>query len=280
MDSSALGWTPWTEAPRRPALVALPRSEAVTSGVRFVHTFLTALEAGMASAKKPTAIGYLRVSTDRQAEHGLGLEVQEQAIRAWAKANGVRLVDVLRDEGESGANGLDTRVGLAEALARCEAGEATQLVVCRYDRLARDLLLQETTIARLQSKNVEVVSTSEPTQGDEITRTMVRQLLGVIAQYERAVIRGRLASGKAAKRARGGYLGGPTPYGTRAEGKELVLGPKDEVLAVEMVKRLRPLGRSYREICDELEVAGVRTRRGGPWQPMVVRDIAIREGVA
>jgi DNA invertase Pin-like site-specific DNA recombinase len=32
-------------------------------------------------------VAYLRVSTDRQAEEGLGLEVQEQAIRTWARAN-------------------------------------------------------------------------------------------------------------------------------------------------------------------------------------------------
>src|ERR671923_2832950 len=60
-------------------------------------------------------VGYLRVSTDRQAEEGLGLEVQEQAIRQWAQAHGHELVALTRDEGISGSNGLDTRVGLGEA---------------------------------------------------------------------------------------------------------------------------------------------------------------------
>lgn len=280
MDGSRVLDTSWTTAPTVSiGSVGMP-AVAMTSGVTSVLTAVTPREAAMATTK-PTAIGYLRVSTDRQAERGLGLEVQEQAIRSWAKANGVRLVDVLSDEGESGANGLDTRVGLAEALARIERKEATQLVVFRLDRLARKLLVQMTIIDRLRQGGADVVSVSEPeVDGPDELRELIRNVLGSIAAYEKAVIRGRLAAGKAAKRARGGYIGGPTvPYGTKAVDGELVVDTA-EVRAVEMVKRLRPLGRSYREICEQLEAAGVRTRRGGPWQPKVVRAIAIREGVA
>ena len=53
-------------------------------------------------------IGYLRVSTDRQAEEGLRLEIQEAAIEEWTAANGHQLIKVLRDEGISGSNGLGT----------------------------------------------------------------------------------------------------------------------------------------------------------------------------
>jgi len=86
---------------------------------------------------------YLRVSTDRQAEEGLGLEVQEHAIRAWARSQGDRIVMWCRDEGVSGSNGLDTRDGLADALDACKTGHVAGLVVYRLDRLARDLVRQE-----------------------------------------------------------------------------------------------------------------------------------------
>jgi DNA invertase Pin-like site-specific DNA recombinase len=56
-------------------------------------------------------VGYLRVSTDRQDEEGLGLELQEQEIRSWADINGHTLVTLTRDEGQSGFNGIDTRIG-------------------------------------------------------------------------------------------------------------------------------------------------------------------------
>ena len=54
---------------------------------------------------------YTRVSTDRQAEAGFGLRVQEQQCRRWAKANGHAIVEVFRDEGVSGVNGVEDRVG-------------------------------------------------------------------------------------------------------------------------------------------------------------------------
>jgi len=96
------------------------------------------------------AIGYLRVSTDRQAEKGLGIPEQEAALRAWAKAGGHRLVALYRDEGESGSNGLDTREGLADALGALRDGKAEALVVARLDRLARDLVLQEQLLAEVR----------------------------------------------------------------------------------------------------------------------------------
>jgi site-specific DNA recombinase len=66
---------------------------------------------------KPKTLGYIRVSTQEQIS-GFGIEVQERAIRYYCKANNLRLIGVLRDEGQSGSNGLENRLGLAEALAR------------------------------------------------------------------------------------------------------------------------------------------------------------------
>src|SRR3974377_1125906 len=88
------------------------------------------------------ALAYTRVSTEEQVQ-GNGLEVQERAVRAFCKSQGLRLIDVISDEGVSGSNGLDTRIGLASSLARLEAAEADCLVVYRLDRLARDFVLQE-----------------------------------------------------------------------------------------------------------------------------------------
>ena len=83
---------------------------------------------------RPQAVGYIRVSTTEQVS-GFGLDVQERAIRDYCKANGLRLVEIFRDEGQSGSNGLECRVGLAEALAALKADEVSLLVVYRLDRL-------------------------------------------------------------------------------------------------------------------------------------------------
>ena len=119
-------------------------------------------------------------------------------------------------------------------------------MVYRLDRLARDLLLQETVHARLEAGGAAVMSVSEPAvEGDDATRVLVRQLLGGIAQYERAVIRGRMMAGKAAKVASGGYGGGRPPYGYKAAGGALVTN-EDEAAVVDTVTTMRKAGASYR----------------------------------
>lgn len=220
-------------------------------------------------------IGYTRVSTAEQVE-GFGLDVQEAAIRAYCRSHHLRLVAVLSDQGQSGSNGLDTRHGLAEALARVEGGEAEALVVYRLDRLARDLILQETVHEQLRAGGSQVVSVTEPEiDGDDATRVLVRQVLGVIAQYERSVIRGRMMSGKAAKVAKGGYGGGRPAYGQKAAGGSLVVN-EDEVAIVATVTSMRDAGASYRQIAAALADAGHTTRSGGEWNPNQVRRIAMR----
>ena len=186
---------------------------------------------------------------------------------------------MLSDEGQSGSNGLDKRHGLAEALGRIEKGEASGLVVYRFDRLARDLILQETIYQRLTAKGCQVLSVKEPEQeGDEATANMVRQMLGVVSQYERATIHGRMMAGKAAKVAEGGYGGGRPRYGMRAEGGELHAN-EDESGLVDQVVKLRRKGQSYRTISATLAEQGQTNRSGQPFNPNQLRRIAQREGL-
>jgi DNA invertase Pin-like site-specific DNA recombinase len=220
-------------------------------------------------------LGYTRVSTQEQVT-GFGLEVQAKAIKDYAKANGLRLVRTLSDEGQSGSNGLDARVGLAEALAIVERGEVAGIIVYRMDRLARDLLLQETLMARMRAAGAEVISVSEPDMdSDDPTRVLVRQVLGSISQYERALIRGRMMAGKAAKVSKGGYGGGRPPFGWRAEGKELVPEPREQE-AIALVRQLADEGLSSRQIAARLEEAGHRPKVGEHWSSVQVLRILRR----
>lgn len=228
-------------------------------------------------ARKLRAIGYVRVSTAEQANRGAGLAIQEKAIQQHCARGGVRLVEIARDEGQSGANGLDAREGLARALGKLEAGLADVLVVYRLDRLARDLMLQETVIARLAVKGVRVLSVSEPdVDSDEPTRVLVRQVLGAIAQYEKAVIRGRMVAGRRAKMAKGGFGGGWAPYGFRVQDRELVPVP-DEQKVIALIRRFAKRGQSLRDIADALDEAGYAPRRGPRWHPTMLARILARD---
>lgn len=226
------------------------------------------------------AVAYLRVSTDRQADEGFGLDVQDAAVRRWARLNKVRLAFVVRDEGRSGAADIIDRPGLAEAIGHIRAGRAQALVVPRLDRLARDLVLQEWIRADLIRLGAELRSAT-PTEDlylrndpDDPTGTLVRQILGAVAQYERAMIRLRMDAGKVRKRQAGGYVGGQPPYGFRAIGHDLVPN-LDEQRAVQRMRRWRREGKSLRDIANRLNDDGIPARRGR-WHPQTVARVLDR----
>lgn len=238
-------------------------------------------------------VGYIRVSTDRQAERGFGLDVQEQQVRRWARANGHRLVAIYRDEAKSGTKDALERDGLADALhavrmakrANRPAGTvwAEGIVVPRLDRLARDLVMQEQLLAELWRMGGQVFSTSpsETTflsdDPEDPSRALIRQILGAVAQYERSMIRLRLMGGRRRKAERGGYAGGGRPFGFRSVDGELV-PDLEEAAALERMRRLRKDGRSLRQIAEVLEHEGHRPRKSSRWHPEVLRGILDRAG--
>lgn len=224
-------------------------------------------------------VAYLRVSTERQVE-GFGLDVQEAAVRLWARRNRARVAFVVRDEGRSGTADVIDRPGLAEALGHIEAGRASAVVVPRLDRLARDLVLQEWIRAELLRMGAQLRS-ADATEDlylvddpDNPTGTLVRQILGAVAQYERAMIRLRMEAGKAKKRQAGGYAGGQPPYGFRASEHDLVPN-LEEQRQVARMRRWRREGRSLREIADRLNADGIPARRGR-WHPQTVARVLDR----
>jgi DNA invertase Pin-like site-specific DNA recombinase len=226
-------------------------------------------------------VAYLRVSTDRQAEEGLGLEVQKQAIGTWARANDHRVVLCARDEGVSGSNGLDTREGLADALETLKSRQAGGLIVYRLDRLARDLVLQEQLLADIRRMGADVFSTSSAEASyltddpDDPSRKLIRQVLGAVNEYERAMIALRLRAGRRKKHDNGGYAYGSPPYGWRAVGRELVEHPHEQA-ALARMRTLRAAGASYRDVAAALTNEGYEPKRGGTWYPMTVRQILTR----
>jgi DNA invertase Pin-like site-specific DNA recombinase len=227
-------------------------------------------------------VAYLRVSTDRQAEEGLGLEVQEQAIRGWAELHGHELIAVTRDEGISGSNGLDTRIGLAEGLELLK--DADGLVVYRLDRLARDLIVQETLLAEIWRMGREVFTTSDGEAGylkddpNDPSRKLIRQILGAVNEYERSMIALRLRSGRARKHQNGGYAYGSPSYGYKAENGSLVADDEEQAV-LGRITELRSSGATLRQIAATLNAEGYRPRRSSQWShgslgPIVNRAVA------
>jgi len=231
-------------------------------------------------------VGYIRVSTNRQAERGLGLDVQARAVRAWAKANGHSLTGIHRDEGVSGSNGLADRIGLVDALEEIRDGKAAGLVVPRLDRLARDLIVQEQILSEVKRLKGEVFSCSPAEAGyltddpDDPSRKLIRQVLGAVSEYERSMVALRLRSGRRRKADRGGYAYGSPHYGTRAENKALVADESEQV-TLDRIRELHSEGASLRTIAETLTAEGYeprtsKLRKSNEWHPESLRRIIAR----
>ena len=225
------------------------------------------------------AVAYERVSTDRQAEEGFGLDVQDQQIRKWCDTHGHRLVAVHRDEGISGTKDTADRPGLAKAITSLE-GSAEILVVARLDRLARALTVQEAILAQAWKRNGRVVAVDAgeimPDDPDDPMRTAMRQMMGVFAQLDRAMVVARMRAGRRAKEAKGGYAGKGSPrFGQRSEGGELVADSFEQATIARIVE-LDGHGFSLRQIAATLEAEGLRPKRGGRWHPTVIRRTLAR----
>lgn len=224
-------------------------------------------------------VGYVRVSTREQAEHGLGLDVQERAIKAWCKAHGHRLLAVHADAGVSGSNGVEDRIGLPLALQAVADGQADGLVVVRLDRLARALTVQEATLAtvwRIGGKLFTVDSGEVlPDDPDDPMRTAMRQMVGVFAELERRMVVKRLRDGRRRKAELGGFAYGSPAYGTRAEGGVLVDDDR-EAAALARIRQLHADGVSLRGMADTLTAEGHRPKRSDRWHPQSLARIVAR----
>lgn len=224
-------------------------------------------------------VAYLRVSTGRQAD-GLSPEEQERKIRRWAKKHRHTIVDVAADLGVSGT--LADREGFARALRAVRDREARGLVVVDETRFARDLIVQEQLLAEVWSHggHVFTVGGKEPIprdDPDDPTRKLIRQVLGAVSEFDRAMIALRLRNGRRAKAERGGYAYGSPPYGTRSRRGELAPDPSEQ----ETVARILELHRQrlpLRTIAATLDAEGHKPRRAERWSAEAVRRILRRQG--
>ena len=207
-------------------------------------------------------------------EDGHGLDIQEIAIRTWAKEHRHRLLDVFRDEGVSGSQ--EQREGLEEALSAVRFNGADGMVVSSLDRLARSLTLQEASLQQVWASggSVFAVDTGEvmADDPDDPVRTFVRQILGAVSQLEAGMITRRLRRGREHKASEGGYAHGAPPYGFRAEAGQLVPDPEEQRIVLKMIE-MRDTGSSLRDIAADLNDAGVPSKRGGQWHPQTVARV-------
>lgn len=236
----------------------------------------TRTPAPVASART-RVIGYVRVSTTDQAEHGVSLSAQEAKLTAYAALYDLDLVAIVVDAGLSAKN-LD-RPGLQGALAKLAKGEADALLVVSLSRLTRSVKDLGTLVdSYFGPKGAALMSLSESIDTRTAAGRLVLNVLGSVAAWERETCAERTSSAMQHKQARGEYIGGRAPYGFALADDGALVEVASEQAIIATARELAASGLSLRTVAKRLEERGFVARSGRPFA--AVQIARMLEGAA
>lgn len=209
---------------------------------------------------------YLRVSSIGQTQ-GDGYDRQLEACETYAKANGYEIAEVFR-ESITGKSELEDRPALSELFAALEENGIKTVLIEKVDRLARDLMVQESIIGDMQKSGYTLISVAEPDLcSTDPSRILIRQIFGALAQYDRAMIVLKLRGARQRQKAKLGRCEGSKPFGDKP----------GEADALHTMRSLRAAGLACDRIAEALNTNNIPARRGGKWLGCTVNKILKRE---
>jgi len=225
-----------------------------------------------------TAVAYVRVSSDEQADSGLGLEAQRERIAAYCRMKGWNVAAIYEDAGVSASKPLSDRPAGSRLLADLKKAKAV-IIVAKLDRAFRSVADATSTIMKLDKKGVSIVSLAEgfdTTDSNPFARAML-QMVAIFAELERNLIRQRTKDALGVKRKRGERISRHAPFGWDFSNEGRLVENKAEQETIAFAKTLRQgQGFSLREIASELDTQGVRSKHGRNWSAMSVKSILDR----
>ena len=240
-----------------------------------------------------TTIGYIRVSTAKQADQGVSLEAQEEALRSYCKTYGLNMVEVIADRGVS-AKTL-RREGMLRLLRLVEAGEVAAVVIYKLDRAFRSIRDALGVIWDFERRGVELHSVMEKLDTTTPVGRFARTILVALGELEREQISERTREAlRATKGSNGGnalldhrmkrglLVVGQAPYGYQwvqppLGKKKALVQDVGEMELVKTVQELRGEGLSARGIAKELNRREIHPRRGKFWHATQIQRILAAE---
>jgi DNA invertase Pin-like site-specific DNA recombinase len=202
------------------------------------------------------ALGYIRTSSATNVGPDKDSDKRQiRAIEAWAKSAGAEIVEWFRDAAVSGADPIETRPGFAAALAKIAGNGVRTIAVETAQRFARDLMVQEVGFTMLRELGITLVAADSPAAflDDGPTSTLIRQILGAVAQFDKAMTVAKLKGARERIRRQG----------RKCEGRKSYAEEKPETVA--LAKQLNADGLSLRRISVALAAQGHVTGGGKPY---------------
>ena len=219
-------------------------------------------------------VSYIRVSTKRQGDSGLGLESQQAIINHYYPNIDREFVEI------GSAKTVTDRPVLNEAIEYCNTHKAT-LVVAKVDRLSRDVVDGLTLISKMPGM---IKFCDLPGEVDRFTLT----LYFAFAEREREIISIRTRNGLNAKRLRGEPMGTNLPElqgkldsisyklaGAKAKKDEAISNVSNRQTYGYAIE-LRNQGYTYSQISKRVNDSKHETSRKGKWSPVTIRRLLLR----
>jgi DNA invertase Pin-like site-specific DNA recombinase len=220
-------------------------------------------------ATKTKAVAYLRTSSAANVGEDKDSHVrQEAAIEAYAKRAGYVVEQPpYYDAAVKGSDPIESRTGFAKMLGYlAEHPDVRTILVESASRFARDLIVQLTGHDLLKARGIALIPVDAPDYFTEETPTavLIRQVLGAVSQFEKAMIVSKLRMARDRKRAATGKCEGRKSH---AEAN-----PNTVKLARHLYRKDRLTGKrlSYRKISRALEKQGHLAASGKPYGPSAI----------
>jgi site-specific DNA recombinase len=215
------------------------------------------------------AIGYIRVSTDMQADKGTSLENQVDRIIEFCQKKGLFLENIYEDAGFSGKN--TKRPGFQDMMKRINKGGVNAVIVWHSTRFARNLRDFINHMDLLEKKKIKFYSIEEPEMSGSSGKAM-RNLMAVFAEYQSDVTGEYTRSVKTnLKKNKKVYCAFP-PLGFKNQDGLLVRDPKQLEL-VQTVTTLKAEGYSLRQIANHFNSQGIKGSKNGKFHASTIQKI-------
>ena len=214
------------------------------------------------------AAAYYRTSSAANVgEDKDSLSRQQDAVRSYAAANGLRITQEAYDAAVSGSDPIDQRPGFSGLLSA--ANPVSVILVESATRFARDLAVQLTGHDLLKEMDIDLIPVDAPDYflDETPTAVMVRQILGAVSEFQSATIKLYLRRGRNKKRNRDGKCGGMPGY--RDTNPNLVRHAK-------RLRRKSPKTgkrRSLNSVSQELFALGFKTSKGNAFSASQVQRL-------
>jgi DNA invertase Pin-like site-specific DNA recombinase len=220
------------------------------------------------SHKRKQAIGYLRTSSATNVGDDKDSEKRQRvAIERFAKRAGYDLVDWFHDPAVSGADAIDTRPGFSAALARIAGNGVRTIVVETANRFARDLMVQEVGFAMLRGLGITLIAADSPASflDDGPTSKLIRQILGAVSEFDKAMTVAKLKGARDRKRRKNGKCEGRKSYAEKS--------PEMVALARHLRGGNDHRPHSLRTVAADLAAYGYTTPSGKPYSASAVQSM-------